>query len=436
MRVSRKNRMKTDFLIVGGGIAGVSALAEAGRSGINAICLEARPRIGGRIRTVRDRRMADYPLELGAEFVHGTLMTQVCQRLGLSLIKHPSDGMVFLDGELRPLLPILQALKQIRERAASHLASGELDCSVEEFIQSLPMNELNLPNNVGPHLLLQLIRNDYATRVSDLGLIGLMAPDVDGYENNCRIVEGFGELVLRLGADGDIRCNHIVSAIVWYRDGIDVITNRGIYSGNKIIVCLPVGVLQAGAVTFDPALSRAKAAAFESVIPGAATKLILCFRRIRPGATFWPESMPLLATSLATQLWWPTGWGRDDQRRFLASCLVGGAGVQRFAGREPREVGVTQLAHMFGAARVRGKMLSASFQKAWHDDPFTRGGYSSLPVGVDHAALLREFSLSDDQTHPGLFFAGDYVTEHPGATHSAFQSGIDAVNKARRAGNQ
>jgi monoamine oxidase len=196
------------------------------------------------------------------------------------------------------------------------------------------------------------------------------------------------------------------------------------------VVCLPIGVLQAGDVRFDPPLSRAKAAAIDSINAGAATKLVLCFRRTRMGATFWPKNMPMLATSLATQLWWPTGWGHDDQRHFLASCLVGGPAVTRFAERDPRDVGLTQLAHMFGRERLDGKVLSPYFVKSWHDDPRTKGGYSSLPVGVDHELLLHEIEAPEDDTHPQLFFAGDYVTRHPGSAHSAYQSGIDAVQRA------
>ena len=76
-------------------MAGVSALAEARRRGIYAICVEARTKPGGRIRTVRNRRLARWPIELGAEFVHGPMMKRLCESLGLELIKHPSDGAAF-----------------------------------------------------------------------------------------------------------------------------------------------------------------------------------------------------------------------------------------------------------------------------------------------------------------------------------------------------
>jgi len=411
-------------------MAGVSALAEARRLGMNAICLEAHRKPGGRIRTVRNRRVANYPIELGPEFVHGSLMKRLCESLGLTLIKHPSDGAAFVDGEFLPLLPILRAFKSIREQATAHLGSGKDDSSVAEFLALLKREDRNFPPGVTAHLLLQLIRNDFAARVSDLGLTGLLAPDVDGYEDNYRITEGYDEVPRRLAAGAEVRVHHVASAILRQPGRVDVITNRGVYSGNVAVVCLPVGVLQAGDVQFDPPLTRAKAAAIDSINAGTATKLVLCFRRTRMGATFWPKTMPLLATSLATQLWWPTGWGYDDQRHFLASCLVGGAAVRRFAERDPRIVGLTQLAHMFGKDRVDRKVLSPYYVKSWHDDPRIKGGYSSLPVGIDHDSVLRELETPEDDADPQLFFAGDYVTRHPGSAHSAYQSGIDAVQRA------
>jgi monoamine oxidase len=434
-RTPRKLRTNADFLIIGGGMAGISALAEARRLDIDALCLEAHTKPGGRVRTVRNRRLAQYPIELGAEFVHGAVMRQVCQSLGLTLLKHPSDGAAFVDGEFLPLLPILQLFKSIRAQAAAHLAAGKDDSSVEEFLAALARGDQTLPQGVTEHLLLQLVRNDFAARVSDLGLTGLLAPDVDGYEDNYRVAEGYDEVPRRLAIGRDVRVNHVASAILRYQDRVDVVTNRGIYSGNVAIVCLPVGVLQAGDVRFEPPLARAKSVALDAINPGAATKLVLCFRRHRMGTLFWPNDLPLLATALATQLWWPTGWGHADGRHFLASCLVGGAAVTRFAStrfaeRDPRQVGVAQLAHMFGRARVEGKMLSPYFVKSWHTEPRIKGGYSSLPIGVIHDALLHELESPEDEALPQLFFAGDYVTLHPGSTHSAYQSGIAAVRRA------
>jgi hypothetical protein len=93
-------------------------------------------------------------------------------------------------------------------------------------------------------------------------------------------------------------------------------------------------------------------------------------------------------------------------------------------------VGITQLAHMFGKERVEGKVLAPYYVKSWHDDARIKGGYSSLPVGIDQDVLLQELESPEDGDAPQLFFAGDYVTRHPGSAHSAYQSGIDAVRRA------
>jgi monoamine oxidase len=259
----RKLRTNADFLILGGGMAGISALAEARRLGVDALCLEAHAKPGGRIRTVRNRRLADYPIELGAEFVHGSAMKQLCESLGLTLHKHPSDGVAYVDKELIALLPILQVFRRLREQAAAHLSSGKEDSSVEAFVAALAQEKQDWPAGLSEHLLLQLVRNDFAARVSDLGLTGLLAPDVDGYAKNYRIAEGYAEVPRRLAAGSDVRVHHVASAIFRHSDRVDVVTNRGIYSGNILVACLPIGVLQRGDVRFDPPLTRAKATALE-----------------------------------------------------------------------------------------------------------------------------------------------------------------------------
>jgi phytoene dehydrogenase-like protein len=57
-----------DTLIIGGGIAGLTAARYLTEAGLRVTLLEARDRLGGRIYT---QHTAQFPVELGAEFVHG-----------------------------------------------------------------------------------------------------------------------------------------------------------------------------------------------------------------------------------------------------------------------------------------------------------------------------------------------------------------------------
>jgi hypothetical protein len=60
-----------DVVIVGAGVAGLAAARRLAAAGATPVVLEARDRVGGRIHTVRDSR-TPLPIELGAEFVHGS----------------------------------------------------------------------------------------------------------------------------------------------------------------------------------------------------------------------------------------------------------------------------------------------------------------------------------------------------------------------------
>jgi len=62
---------RTDVVIIGAGAAGLAAARALNDLDIDVVVLEARERIGGRVFTHRDRA-TPIPIELGAEFVHGS----------------------------------------------------------------------------------------------------------------------------------------------------------------------------------------------------------------------------------------------------------------------------------------------------------------------------------------------------------------------------
>ena len=57
-----------DVVVIGAGMAGVTAARDCARAGLDVVVVEAQDRIGGRMFTARD--FCDYPVEQGAEFVH------------------------------------------------------------------------------------------------------------------------------------------------------------------------------------------------------------------------------------------------------------------------------------------------------------------------------------------------------------------------------
>ena len=72
-------------------------------------------------------------------------------------------------------------------------------------------------------------------------------------------------------------------------EGVEVQTNRAIFVADRVIVTLPIGVLQAGAVHFDPPLPGEKQEAIATIGAGLLDKLFLHFPTI-----FWDRDVEVL----------------------------------------------------------------------------------------------------------------------------------------------
>src|SRR6266699_135258 len=83
-RPSESRRFSPEVVIIGAGVAGLTAARELSTAGARVLVLEARDRLGGRIMT---HHTADGPVELGAEFVHGAFgeILGVVEEAGLRL---------------------------------------------------------------------------------------------------------------------------------------------------------------------------------------------------------------------------------------------------------------------------------------------------------------------------------------------------------------
>src|SRR5215469_15727752 len=120
--------MPKSVVIIGGGIAGLSAADELLQKGCTVTVLEAKERFGGRIHTIRE---ANLPIELGAEFVHGKskALLNAIHNAGLSMHDLPGGNQLFENGKLEPVKiwdRIEEIMKQIDSRAP--------DCSFAEFL--------------------------------------------------------------------------------------------------------------------------------------------------------------------------------------------------------------------------------------------------------------------------------------------------------------
>jgi monoamine oxidase len=431
---ARRLPLRADVIVIGAGAAGVFAMRELVRSGLTAICLEARNRIGGRIFTRRS--LARHPIELGAEFVHGegNIVHELSREYGLTLVPHVGEAYSWLDGRLLAdselPRPPLQSLYELRRLAERFRREGRGATPLPVFLSTPEFAEILARSAVTRRYIEQLIKNDHSVEPTVLTLEGWLEPDVTGFGANFHVDQGYSALLHRAAEEArlDIRLNRPVQRIEWGPGSVNVFARNLALESRAALVTLPLGVLQAGDVIFDDPLPSSKIEAIHALQAGKAFKMVTSFRALHGGKSFWPEGMAFLASALDSQLLWPTSLRRRRGQRYLLTHLVGGDAADRFGHHpDPPQAILNQLVHMFGTERIRDLFVRAEW-RVWHDDRYSRSGYSAFPdESVPDARQALRMPVADT-----LFFAGEAVgvKGKPGyvaSVHGAIESGIQTA---------
>src|SRR5262245_7788651 len=126
-----------EVIVIGGGMAGMAAARELKQNGVDAVLLEARDRLGGRVWTNLDRLGA--PVELGAEFVHGekNSVWAMAKKAAIRLRQVPERHWEWKEGRLREN----QVFWEQVEKVLRDLKAKEADKSFDEFLQESDMDD-------------------------------------------------------------------------------------------------------------------------------------------------------------------------------------------------------------------------------------------------------------------------------------------------------
>jgi monoamine oxidase len=435
-----------DVVVVGAGASGLAAAEVLGRAGLRVAILEARPRVGGRIRTLRVRGWP-LPVELGAEFVHGRSdeVFDIVRRAGLLVDRLPDAQFEATPSRLRPLRDVWTRFDQVTRQMRR---SGP-DRSVADFLRSRRRMPAALKR-----LAASLVEGYDAApleRASEkaLSTAGESRPSPND-RTQFRVVSGYDGVTdwLRRSLDPQrctLRRSAVVQRIRWRRGEVDVFTSGGeTFRAGHAIVTVTAGVLKAtlgqrGAIEFDPDPLRMRRA-LSSIEMGDVVKIVLRFRepfwlqeknlaRLRPpGGREIDEIAFLHGFDEAFPTWWTaapaqvpmiTGWAGGPRARSLL--------------RLPAAALLSKALQTLGslwkmrAERLR-RLLIAWHAHDWSADPFARGAYSYQAVGGEFApsALARPIERT-------LFFAGE-ATEGAlsGTVPAAIVSGRRAARRILR----
>lgn len=419
-------------LIIGAGMAGLAAAESLQQAGHEALVLEARHRAGGRVLTAHD--LADFPVELGAEWIHGAdvITWEWVNRLQLATAhwKKADDALVRLqDGRLLTM-PEARRASPAWDQArgwALHLPPANDQENFEQYLRRVVGDDEEFLGYVRRSFANSA--GDTMSRVSARAMLDELAdydrpahsdPDTD-YRTDFRILDGYDALVQEMARNVQIRLDTPITDMLWHDDGVTAIAANGErYHGQHAIITLPVGVLRAGTVRFDPALPPIKQQALRGLDMGPVMKMVYVFDGMigaaHVSAIFSRHNPPM---------WWKANYPRQNTR-----CTVWSAFFSGDYAREMLALG-ENAALAKGLEALREELGQPDLQPRfarwvnWVDDPYTLGGYSiTLPGYYEARQWLAEPT-------PPLYWAGEASVGHDAcATVSgAIESGLRAAQQ-------
>ena len=428
----------TDILIVGAGAAGLAAARELSAANFNVVVLEARDRIGGRIHTHLDPR-AGAPIELGAEFVHGkppeTL--KLAEREHFQLIELPNTHWYFRNAVLSKSNEFWSKIEAAMNEMAKHKGPDE---SFAEFLDEYSGKHQVEDIREMAALYVEGFHAAHDDRISVAGLnkTNEAAAEIDD-EKQFRPASGYLAMAQALEAEAiahgaSFRLNTVVREVAWRAGAVTVTaTNGEQFKARRLIVTLPLGVLQRNDVSFTPELP-AKEEAARKLAVGQVSKVMLRFRE-----PFW-EQLKLPAsegkTASLNDLVFihapdelpPTWWTQLPVRAPLLVGWAGGPRAELLISESQdalRDQSLQALSHIFAVPpQFLEEALVDFYTHNWATDPFSLGAYSYIPVGALHAQAALAEPVEDT-----IYFAGEAVNDegHHGTVHGALSSGLRAA---------
>jgi monoamine oxidase len=410
-------------IVIGAGMAGLAAARCLSAAGCEVTILEARDRIGGRVFTVEGEGRG--PVELGAEFIHGSKNRswELIREAKLKTQEVPDRHWLSLKGRLR---------EDARFREELDRAMGELDAFEPDEDFKAFLRKSKLPVRA-KWLAREYVEGFHAAQMDQIGTKALTqanaAAERDEGTRQFRLTKGYGALATEMletarTRNASIHYSTVVQKVRWEPGRVRVKTRVGRseqeFTAANVVVTLPLGVLQKGDVVFEPRLIE-KEKPIRSLRMGGVMKLTLKFR-----SCFWRVGN--FGFIHSDNEHFPTWWAYKG--RPILTAWAGGPRAEALSGMAATKIqaeALRALERIFKVTnnRVRELFVGSHFHN-WSADPFARGAYSYTPAGM--TAMPGRLAAPIAET---LFFAGEATDTQgeQGTVHGAIGSGERAAGQ-------
>lgn len=419
---------KKRVVVIGAGLSGLAAAQKLRRQGYEVVVVEARERIGGRIWT--SFKWTDMPLDFGATWIHGTQgnpLTDLANQIDAKRLTTSYRRAATHNTSGKPLSkPEEVRLESFRNRVFGELKKAqneEPDISIRQAIEPLirQFDKSSESSRFINFILSGEIEREYSGSTERLSAHWYDS-DQKFNGNDDLFVQGFRVIPEFLAQGLRIELGQVVKEIQWHQSPIRVITQKTEFLADRVIVTLPLGVLQAGKVRFTPELPQNKQTAIAKLGMGLLNKCYLRFSDV-----FWSADVDWLEYISASHGEW-TEWV-SFKRAANMPILLGfnaadqGRSIEAWSDEQIVASAMQTLRTIYGVSVPEPIDYQIT---RWASDPFSLGSYSYNPVGAV-PKMRHELAASLDKS---VFFAGEASNEdYFGTAHGAYLSGLRAAQE-------
>ncbi|HEY9890117.1 MAG TPA: flavin monoamine oxidase family protein [Candidatus Obscuribacterales bacterium] len=436
-------------IVIGAGLAGLTAAYELQQAGWRVTVLEARARVGGRVTTLRSPFTAGQHAEGGGEYIDSLRVHRQMHRyvraFGLQLEpvnRTPEQGIYYLQGQRFPLSD-----RALGQALGAHIWQDDDRFWRELEVLAQSITDLDHPERapqasewdtitlsrwieqlrqapVAQTLTEQYLRGEYDDpEWLSLFFLVQQAALYDQVPDHrlemYRIRGGNDQLptAIAQALAQPVILNAPVVEVKQTPLGVQVTYEGGTVAGDFAIVATPLPPLRT--VRFDPALSPELQQAIAELNYGSHVKVISQFDQ-RFWQTAGTPTLPVItdlpigfvSEATASQLGTPG---------ILTAYVSGIYGRQlgAMAERDRLDSVITQLDEIYPGARSH---LTTALSYPWVGDPWVKGSYSAFGPGQ-----LTRFWPALRRPYGRLIFAGEHTDAYIGYMEGAVRSGQRAA---------
>lgn len=433
-------------IVVGAGTAGLAAAKTLQGLGLKVTVLEAKSQIGGR---VCDDDSLGVCVPMGAQILNGALnnpIAIICEQAGI-LVNSLSDSceVINVNGELvdkqtdermdfhfNAILDIIADWRKGKELTQDTSLLAKLKEMHQQFLDE---SQLSFTTEEESLMNFHISNLEFACGDTLRNVSALHWDQNEDYPQfsgeNLVLPGGISQVLSKLAEGLDIDLDTKVTKVDYGEETVKVVSENGKeWTADKVLVTLPLAVLQDKDVEFSPCLPEWKSKAMKSLGVGKIEKIILRFPR-----PFWRKKIkdckvfghiPEKQDNVGYfNVFYDFSTDKVDKMYLLVTHLTGSA--LKLRDRLDRDVVAAcmeVLKALFPEETVP-KPLDY-FVTKWTKDPYSKMCYSYVPIGVDGDA----YDIMSQDVASKVYFAGEATNrQFPQSVTGAYVSGVREAHK-------